>query len=166
MRIPYCGTRIRCLVLLSDVLVILLGNPSVVRADGIRNPFQGAAVIAQGNTFSAQADDPTAVFYNPAGMTQLHGVQHTAGVQFVSVNTYFTSPTGVSTRNEQHGRFLGLLTCRSEAGFFGRKALGIDVAYQALLFESRTVTGNPNPTVNGTYQTTTHAGSITMRGNF
>ncbi|MCS6304416.1 MAG: hypothetical protein H8K07_12225 [Nitrospira sp.] len=63
-------------------------------------------------------------------------------------------------------RFLGLLTCGSEAGFFGRKALGIDVAYQALLFESRTVIGNPNPTVNGTYQTTTHASSMTMRINF
>ena len=58
------------------------------------------------------------------------------------------------------------LTCGGESGLFGRKALGIDVAYQALLFESRAVTGNPNPTVNGTYQTTTHAGSVTMRVNF
>jgi long-chain fatty acid transport protein len=52
------------------------------------------------------------------------------------------------------------------ASFLRRKALGIDVAYQALLFESRTVTGNPNPTVNGSYQTTTHVGSLTMRVNF
>jgi len=58
------------------------------------------------------------------------------------------------------------LACGSEGGFFTRKALGIDVAYQALLFESRTVTGSPNPTVNGTYQTTTHVGSMTMRINF
>lgn len=91
----------QCLLLLSIVLLILLGWSSVVRADGIRNPFQGAAAIAQGNAFAAQADDPTAVFYNPAGMTQLHGVQHTAGVQFVSVNTHFSSPTGVTTRNDQ-----------------------------------------------------------------
>jgi long-chain fatty acid transport protein len=89
------------LLLLSLVLFYLLGWSSVVRAEGIRNPFQGAAAIAQGNAFAAQADDPTAVFYNPAGMTQLHGVQHTAGVQFASVLTHFTSPTGVSTRNEQ-----------------------------------------------------------------
>ena len=79
---------------------VLVGVREVC-ADGIRNPFQGAAAIAQGNAFAAQADDPTAVFYNPAGMTQLRGVQHTAGVQFVSVNTKFTSPSGVSTRNEQ-----------------------------------------------------------------
>ncbi|MBX3304118.1 MAG: hypothetical protein KF693_18040 [Nitrospira sp.] len=67
---------------------------------------------------------------------------------------------------KETGRFFGLLTCGSEAGFFVRKALGIDVAYQALLFESRTVTGSPNPTVNGTYETTTHASSMTMRVNF
>lgn len=78
-----------------------LGLPSLVRADGIHNPFQGAAAIGQGNAFAAQADDPTAVFYNPAGMTQLHGIQHTVGVQFVNVHTAFTSPTGISTSNEQ-----------------------------------------------------------------
>lgn len=47
-----------------------------------------------------------------------------------------------------------------------QESLGIDVAYQALLVESRTVTGSPNPTVNGTYQTNTHVGSMTMRVNF
>lgn len=77
-----------------------------------------------------------------------------------------TLSVGVGLLCKENGRFLGLLTCGSEAGFFDRNALGIDLAYQALLFESRTVTGNPNPTVNGTYQTTTHAGSITMRVNF
>jgi long-chain fatty acid transport protein len=99
------GTALRkytpCVLLLSVVLFNLHAWSSFVRAEGIRNPFQGAAAIAQGNAFAAQADDPTAVFYNPAGMTQLPGVQHTAGVQFASVNTHFTSPTGVSTRNEQ-----------------------------------------------------------------
>jgi len=95
------GKLTQCLLLLSIVLFHLLGWSSWARADGIRNPFQGAAAIAQGNAFAAQADDPTAVFYNPAGMTQLHGVQHTAGVQFVSLNTHFTSPTGVATRNDQ-----------------------------------------------------------------
>lgn len=93
--------RARFLLLPSTVLFMLLGWSPCAQADGIRNPFQGAAAIAQGNAFAAQADDPTAVFYNPAGMTQLRGVQHTAGVQFVSVNTHFTSPIGVSIRNDQ-----------------------------------------------------------------
>ncbi|MGE3979557.1 MAG: OmpP1/FadL family transporter [Nitrospira sp.] len=77
-----------------------------------------------------------------------------------------TLSVGVGLLCKGTGRFLGLLTCGSEAGFFGRKALGIDLAYQAWLVESRTVTGSPNPTVNGTYQTATHVGSMTMRVNF
>lgn len=77
-----------------------------------------------------------------------------------------TLSVGVGLLCKETGTFLGLLACGSEGGFFTRKALGIDVAYQALLFESRTVTGSPNPTVNGTYQTTTHAGAMTMRVNF
>jgi long-chain fatty acid transport protein len=55
---------------------------------------------------------------------------------------------------------------RIQDRLFRQEALGIDVSCQALLFESRTVTGNPNPTVNGIYQTSTHVGSMTMRVNF
>jgi long-chain fatty acid transport protein len=43
--------------------------PNVALADGFRNPFQSAAAIGQGTAFAAQADDASAVFYNPAGMT-------------------------------------------------------------------------------------------------
>ena len=32
---------------------------------------QGTAAMAQGNAFVAEADDPSAIFYNPAGLTQL-----------------------------------------------------------------------------------------------
>ena len=69
-------------------------------ADGFRNPLQDAAAMGQGNAFAAQADNASAVFYNPAGITQLSGVQLAGGAQFVSVNTRFTSPTGASVRND------------------------------------------------------------------
>jgi long-chain fatty acid transport protein len=50
-------------------------------------------------------------------------------------------------------------------------AIGLDLAYQAILYETRTVTGNMNPVaipgvVNGTYQTTFHVGMINLRVNF
>jgi len=71
----------------------LVGIPALAFADGFRNPFHDAAAIGQGNAFAAQADNASAVFYNPAGMTQLSGVHVAGGAQFVSVNTKFTSPT-------------------------------------------------------------------------
>ncbi len=72
-------------------------------ADGFRAPFQDANASAQGLAFTAQADNPSAVHYNPAGMTQLPGFQHSAGIQFVSPNNTFTSPTGVTVENDVGG---------------------------------------------------------------
>ena len=70
------------------------------------------------------------------------------------------------------GRFLGLLECgSSDGGRFSPKAIGLDLAYKALIYETRTVSGNANPianpgSVDGRYQTTYHVGSINLRVNF
>jgi long-chain fatty acid transport protein len=55
------------------------------------------------NAFSAQADDPSALHYNPAGMTQLRGVQFMAGALFAGGSTNFTSPTGATARGDRNG---------------------------------------------------------------
>lgn len=82
--------------------LLLCTVPSTfAHADGFRNPFHDSAAIAQGNAFAAQADNASAIFYNPAGMTQLRGIQFAGGVQFVSVNTKFTSPTGATVQNDK-----------------------------------------------------------------
>jgi long-chain fatty acid transport protein len=71
-----------------------------------------------------------------------------------------------------HGRFLGLIACGADEGSsFGPKAIGIDLAYQLILYEPRTVTGNVQPVaipgvVNGIYRTTYHVGAINLRVNF
>jgi long-chain fatty acid transport protein len=79
--------------------------PWPANADGFRNPFQGAAAIAQGNAFAAQADDPTAIFYNPAGLAWLPGIHVSVGLQLVNVDTEFTSPSGERTKNDLGGLF-------------------------------------------------------------
>ena len=74
-----------------------------VWGDGFRNPFQDSAAIAQGNAFRAQADNPSAIFYNPAGMTQLTGVQQAFGVQLINVSTNVRSTSGREVENELGG---------------------------------------------------------------
>ena len=64
---------------------------------------QGAAAAGQGGAFAAQADDPSAIYYNPAGITQLRGVQMYTGAMFVGGTTQFTSPSGA----EATGPFAG-----------------------------------------------------------
>ena len=64
---------------------------------------QGSAASGMGNAFTAQADDPSALHYNPAGMTQLRGVQLMTGALFVGGSTEYTSPTGVTATGNRDG---------------------------------------------------------------
>ena len=87
------------------LIILMLLRSADSLADGFRNPFQNGAANAQGNAFAAQADDASAVFYNPAGMTQLKGVQFVGGVEFVNVDTHFRNATGQKTENDLGGPF-------------------------------------------------------------
>ncbi|MEK6802671.1 MAG: outer membrane protein transport protein [Nitrospirota bacterium] len=64
---------------------------------------QSAAAAAMGNAFVAQADDPSALHYNPAGMTQLHGFQTLFGTTLIGGTTQFTSPTGAQATGDRNG---------------------------------------------------------------
>jgi long-chain fatty acid transport protein len=85
------------------VMVITVAARSV-QADGFRVPYQGAAAAGQAEAFSAQADDPSAIFYNPAGMTQLRGWQLNVGSNLVSGETEFTGPNGAKAYGDLAGR--------------------------------------------------------------
>jgi long-chain fatty acid transport protein len=51
--------------------VLLVLVPSLAFGLGSRLPDQDAAATARGNAFTATADDPSAIYYNPAGLMQL-----------------------------------------------------------------------------------------------
>ena len=77
--------------------------PGMASAQVPRIQGQGAAASAMSNAFAAQADDPSALHYNPAGMTQLQGVQLMAGAMISGGSTNFTSPTGVTATGDRNG---------------------------------------------------------------
>ena len=80
-----------------------VGLPGVSSAQVPRIQGQGTAASGMGNAFAAQADDPSALHYNPAGMTQLRGVQVMAGALISGGSTNFTSLTGVTARGDRNG---------------------------------------------------------------
>src|ERR1043165_7070211 len=63
-------------------------------AVGFRLPNQDPEGIARGNAFAATADNPSAIYYNPAGITQLEGNQLSLGVYAVSADTKYTALDG------------------------------------------------------------------------
>jgi long-chain fatty acid transport protein len=74
---------------------------------------------------------------------------------------------GVGVVCKDGARFLGLWPCGSHDGRgFGPKAIGVDVTFQTLFYEKRTVSGNINPTVDGTYTTTYYVGAVSLRLHF
>jgi long-chain fatty acid transport protein len=84
--------NLRCLTGLLAVL-----SPTVLLASGIRTGFKDPDATSAGNAFAATADSPAAVYYNPAGLTQLDGASASAGVYGVQLQTDYTSPAGAST---------------------------------------------------------------------
>src|ERR1700690_3347725 len=49
-------------------------------AAGFRLPEQDSAAMGMASAFVGQADNPSAVWYNPAGITQLEGTRVSGGV--------------------------------------------------------------------------------------
>jgi long-chain fatty acid transport protein len=71
---------------------------------------------------------------------------------------------GLGLLCKEQGSFLGLMRCGDlGVGSLKPKAIGVDLSFQAALYEDRAVSGNRNPTVDGTYKTTLYNGSVSIR---
>lgn len=92
-------TNLNRFILVSGVLFAL--SSIRVFSLGFRIPNQDAAAIARGNAFVATADNPSAIYYNPAGITQLDGHQAQVGVlNYLGINTFYDAPNGTDTTSD------------------------------------------------------------------
>ena len=82
------------------LIVVLL--PPRLLALGIRIADQDPFATARGNAFAATADNPSAIYYNPAGITQLEGQNASYSLYAIYLNSHYTSPSGneVDTKDE------------------------------------------------------------------
>lgn len=80
---------------------IALGTSSDLRATGFRLPDQDAFATARGEAFVATADNPSAIYYNPAGIAQLEGHQVRGGFYGIYLRPTFDAPSGGSYENER-----------------------------------------------------------------
>lgn len=78
---------------------LLLATPSSYGV-GYRLPNQDPEAIARGNAFAATADNPSAIYYNPAGITQLEGQHFQFGLYSIIVNSTYRSPSGRRSETE------------------------------------------------------------------
>jgi len=82
-------------------LITLSAQPSAL-ASGTRVGFKDAFAMARGNAFVATADNPSAVYYNPAGLTQLTGQRLNASVYDVALKSDFRNATGSASMDDSY----------------------------------------------------------------
>lgn len=66
-------------------------------AGGFQINEQGAKAMGMANAFTGIANNPSAIFFNPAGITQLCGTQLLGGISLIAPNTKFIGPSPLTT---------------------------------------------------------------------
>ncbi len=96
---------IKCVltVLLSFCMV---SESFAVGATGFATQFMGAKAMGQANAFVAEADDPSAIYFNPAGLTQMKGTQVSVGLTGI---VPFTERTGEGVPEDKMRRQASVL---------------------------------------------------------
>ncbi len=74
-------------LLLAPCFLVLL--PSLAFGLGSRIPDQDAEATARADAFTATADNPSAIFYNPAGITQLEGLNSLSSMYGIYINDQY-----------------------------------------------------------------------------
>lgn len=75
---------------------------SSAMAAGFRIPETGSKAMGMGFAFTAQADDPSAIYFNPAGLTQLTGTNMMTGLTAIQLNGQtFTGSTAINAAVEE-----------------------------------------------------------------
>jgi long-chain fatty acid transport protein len=89
-------SRVQAFVLWVLAGLMCLGGEAF--AGGVSFSEHGAAATGKANAFAGEANDPSALFYNPAGITQLPGTQIMFGSSVAYLDSTFrSSTTGEST---------------------------------------------------------------------
>lgn len=83
----------RFFVLAVILSFVLLGAANIY-ASGFFVYHQDTKAQGQAGAFTAQADNPSAIYYNPAGMSQLDGTQVSIGSRFFRLETEYKNILG------------------------------------------------------------------------
>ncbi|MCX8091251.1 MAG: outer membrane protein transport protein [Verrucomicrobiae bacterium] len=78
----------------------LVAMPLVAHGAGFRLPDQDAFATGRGEAFVATADNPSAIYYNPAGLTQLEGHNARAGIYGIHLEPRYENASDRDFRNQ------------------------------------------------------------------
>ena len=87
-------------------IALAMASAESSRAVGFLLPNQDPEAIGRGDAFAATADNPSAIYYNPAGITQLPGMQVSLGVYAISAYSSYTATNGATAHTDPFPQFV------------------------------------------------------------
>lgn len=88
------------IVQLLALLAIITAGQEQSHALGLRIPNQDPEALGRANAFAATADNPSAIYYNPAGITQLQGHNlQVSSLAYFNIYADYESPSGTKVEN-------------------------------------------------------------------
>jgi long-chain fatty acid transport protein len=107
-------------------LTVVSGVTTQADAAGFAVTAQGAGAIARSSAFTAQADDPSAVYYNPAGIVQLPTTTILMGAAVLRPHAEY-EPTGAGNSATERDRYYVLPHVYVTAPLSDRLTAGLGV---------------------------------------
>ena len=86
------------LALIGGLLAVC--GAGLAHASGTRVGFKDAFATARGNAFVATADNPSALYYNPAGITQLAGTQFAGNIYDIALSSDYSGAAGSASMDD------------------------------------------------------------------
>ena len=83
--------------------VVLSAVAFETSANGLRVASEDAFAAARGNAFTATADNAAAIYYNPAGLTQISGTELRGGLYGLNLDPTFTAPASSANAGQTYG---------------------------------------------------------------
>ncbi len=74
-------------------IALLVFTHTIINAGGFQVNEHGSRAMGMGGAFIAVANDPSAIYFNPAGLTQLKGINFMLGATFIAPRTTFRGPS-------------------------------------------------------------------------
>jgi len=86
--------RLGSVAIVFAVMFIFAGRAAAVGSGAFRVELPDAEGLAMGAAFVGEADNASAVYYNPAGLTQIEGSEFRHGISFLQTRNSFTNTSG------------------------------------------------------------------------
>lgn len=108
------------------VLALRLG----IFASGFQLNEHGARAMGMADAFAGVANDPSTIYFNPAGLTNLRGTNFLAGVALIAPSADFEGPLPSTTKTEQDSQVFTPINFYATHSFKNGLSLGLGVNNQ------------------------------------